>query len=208
MTKTMRASLGWAMIAAGMALAFIFYIDQLTPPSRPVDILVHVVFFPAVFPLAPVFLDSAYDMGWVAYLTYPVLALGLTFISGNAKPVSLAGLAIATAYLLPWLGAPLTVMGYQSGIALEAMIGSDILAAVAMGLVPVPAMIAMAVPGRRLGAWMVLIAGLVVLVCLAATISADAFLAGFGDMAIGGYLALVAALAAILAGGGRLGQSG
>lgn len=205
MTRSARTYLGLAILAIGVVAAFAFYIDRMTPPTRGVDLLTHVVFFPMVYPLAPLFMDTAFDLGWMAYLTYPVIAVSLALFTGQRHPVALTALALLTCYLLPWLGQPLTVMGYQSGIALEALIGSDLLAAIAMGAIPITGALALMAPERPAGGVLLLVCALVTLLCLAASASADGFLSDLGSLAWGGYATLIAALAGLAFGAGMAG---
>jgi len=182
-----------AVVLLSMIPAFWIYIETMTPPSEARDILIHVVFFPLVYPVVPVFLDGAFGLGTVAYAVYPPIAIALVLLAGTRNTLRLAAIALATAFLLPWAGETGTIMGYEGHIALNATLGSPFLAALWMMAMPLAFTATAIFADQRIGAPLALAAGLLV---------AGAVLAGHGlDLAVGGWIALAAGLAAMALGG-------
>ncbi|MEQ9812577.1 MAG: hypothetical protein RLO50_07325 [Azospirillaceae bacterium] len=185
-----------AIVLLSMIPAFWLYIETMTPPSEARDLLIHVVFFPLVYPVVPVFLDGAFGQGAAAYAVYPAIAIALVLLAGTRNPLRLAAIALATAFLLPWAGEIGTIMGYEGHNALSAALGSPILASLWMVAMPLAFTATAIFADARIGGPLALVAGLLV---------AGAVLVGHGlDLAVGGWIALAAGLASIALGGRSL----
>lgn len=187
-----RVFVAMAILAVSLAISFALYVETMTPPSRPIDLLVHLVFFPLIYPIAPLFLDSAFGLGSAAYATYPGIALTIVLIVGSRAPVGLAAAALLTVYMLSWTTTPVATMGYQSGQLAAFLLGAGILGQLLAVALPMLAIAALIVPRRSAGAYC-LFAGAM---AGAALVASAILSAGFGGLTAGGYIAIAAACAA------------
>jgi len=183
-----------AILAVSLVISFVLYMETLTPPSRPIDLLVHVVFFPLVYPLAPLFLDSAFGLGAVAYATYPGIALALILIVGSRAPVGLAATALLTSFFLPWTLEPLATMGYQSGPLAASVLGLGPIGQVFAVAVPFLCIAALIAPKRPAGILCLFFGTMICAVLVVGAIGNS----GFGSTAVGGYITIASIVAAAI----------
>ena len=192
-SSTQRTRTRLAIIIVGVSLlaAFAIYVDALTPPSRGLDLLALVIFFPLIYPIAPIFLEGAFGLGIAAYATYPVIALALALLVGSTARVGLAAAALLTVYMLPWTDTPALISGYQAGYVSGLSLGLGALGQVIAIIVPILALAALIAPRQTIGAACLLGATIASAVLMAGTVS----LTGFGGLTVGGFLAVVAFIA-------------
>lgn len=188
LTQRTRTRIAIVIMSVSLIAAFATYVNALTPPSRALDLLALAVFFPLVYPIAPIFLEGAFGLGIAAYVTYPGIALALAVLIGSRARVGLAAAALLTVYMLPWTDMPALISGYQAGSAAGLSLGIGGLGQVIAVLVPVLAIAAVIAPRHPLGAACLLGATVASAVLLAGIVS----LTGFGGLTVGGFLAVAA----------------
>lgn len=183
------------ILLASVIISFILYVETLTPPSRPIDLLVHIAFFPLIYPIAPLFMDSAFGIGSTAYATYPGIALALGLMIGSRAPIGLAAAALLTAYLLPWTTTAMT-MGYQTGQTAAQSLGLGIFGQIFVIALPLLAIGALIAPRQSAGMLCLFFGAMIGAVLLVGSMVGS----GFGGVAVGGYFAILAiAVAAVVA---------
>lgn len=190
-TQRTRTRLAIAVVSVSLVAAFAIYVNALTPPSRGLDLLALVIFFPLIYPIAPIFLEGALGLGISAYATYPGIALALALLIGSTARVGLAAAALLTVYMLPWTDTPALIAGYQAGYVSGLSLGLGALGQVIAIGVPVLAIAALIAPRQTFGAACLLGATIASVILLAGTVSVT----GFGGLTLGGLVAVVAFVA-------------